>query len=414
VPEWSYHHALKNRRLAVLLCGIAVSSVGDGMLIVALPLEALKIHGRMPAAFAMSLTIAAPYILSTCLAMAVSLGRLRFPLKPQIVVDCLLRGTTFSALGVAAIGEHLGLAMLLISLLLGSSLRSLANGAARLAATGTVPAEGRYAVNGLLATINNFALYIAGPSVGGLVTAVIGPGWALLCNGISFFLLLVVVLVAVLRKSTMRVASARPFSGLALLKNHPIAWRLLVIVFAFNLLYMPVETSLPLLINDALGGSAGALGAIWTGFGIGALVGAFATNYLRSISRRSLLIGIIAFWGCAMLVLGLATSMLAVAIIFVCAGIGYAPFTPVAYSYIQSFLSGPEEQPVITFWATISALAAPLGLVAAGPLVNALGARGGLMVSALTTIALALAAMRVLRSSVLVVRSSDGDSHHGL
>lgn len=405
--EWSYRRALANRRLAALLGGITISKVGDGMLLVALPLQALRIHGSVPAPVAMSLATAAPYVLSTCFAFTVIFGRRLISPTPLIIADCLLRGAVFCALGVASTGEHLGFAVLLVTLLLGSSLRSLANSAARLTATDMVPAEGRYAVNGLLETVNNFALYIAGPFAGGVITAFAGPGWGLLCNGISFLPLLVVVLLTAPRKAPVRAPAQAPTSGLAVLRDRPIAWRLLLIVFAFNFLYMPVELALPLLVNGLSGGNAGALGVIWTGFGIGALVGALATNYLRAIPRQALLIGIIAVWGGAMIVLALAPSVPIIAVVFACAGIVYAPFTPVAYSYIQSVLSGPEQQPVITFWTTVSALAAPLGLVVAGPLINELGPRGGIAASAFTTLVLAAAAALVLRSSQQAVRSSD-------
>lgn len=410
--EWSYRRALKDPRLATLLFGVVVSAIGEGMLLVALPVQALKIHGGVPAAIAISLAAAAPYVMSTCLAVTVSLGRLRLPLRSQLVADCLFRGATLCLLGLASIGEQLGLAILLILLLVGSSLRSLATSALRLAATGIVGAEGRFAANGLLATTRNFSLYVVGPVLGGVVTASAGPGWVLLCNGISFVALLVVVVVAVPARTARGSDEPRPSSGLVVLKSRPIAWRLLLIVFAFNLLYMPVETALPLLVKDFPGSGAGALGVIWTGFGIGALAGALGTNYLRSIPRRPLLIGIIAFWGGIMLVLAMSPNVVMATIVFVCAGIGYAPFTPVAFSYIQSCLSGPEEQPVITFWVTITALAAPLGLAAAGPLVNTFGPRGGLVASALATITLALISTRVLRSTVPTIRASEGTTHN--
>ncbi|TCO55735.1 hypothetical protein [Actinocrispum wychmicini] len=66
----------------------------------------------------------------------------------------------------------------------------------------------------------------------------------------------------------------------------------------------------------------------------------------------------------------------------------YAPFTPVVYTFVQVVLKPDEQLPVITLWTAGSVLAAPVGLAVAGPLIQAVGARGGLIVSALLTIAL--------------------------
>src|SRR5262245_22915292 len=48
----SYADVLRNPRLAILLSGDAISSLGDGMTFVALPVMALRLRGDVPAAFA--------------------------------------------------------------------------------------------------------------------------------------------------------------------------------------------------------------------------------------------------------------------------------------------------------------------------------------------------------------------------
>ncbi|MFD9816680.1 MFS transporter [Streptomyces sp. NPDC059080] len=195
-------------------------------------------------------------------------------------------------------------------------------------------------------------------------------------------------------ESSRRATSGE--SGLTVLRRLPIAWRLLVVVFLFNLFYMPVETALPLFVNGPLAGSGRDLGTVWTMFGVGAIAGALLTNYLRTVPKQTLLVGIIAAWAGAMFGLASAQNVLTASISFFFGGLIYAPFTPIAYSYLQSFLTEEDEQPVITLWSTASALAAPIGLVTAGPLIYFAGGRGGILLSALITLALALAAVRVV------------------
>jgi MFS family permease len=82
---------------------------------------------------------------------------------------------------------------------------------------------------------------------------------------------------------------------------------------------------------------------------------------------------------------------------FFLGGLIYAPFTPIAYTYVQSMLTPDEQQPVVTLWAAGAVLAAPVGLALAGPLVSAAGAKDAMIISALLTIALVPLAASCLR-----------------
>ena len=159
---------------------------------------------------------------------------------------------------------------------------------------------------------------------------------------------------------------------------------------------MPVEVALPLLVRGPLDASGSALGELWTSFGIGALIGALATNQLRRLPQTTLLVAIIAAWAGCVGVLASAPNVAVAATAFAVGGLIYAPFTPVAYSLVQSRLGPDQQQPVITLWAAGSAVAAPIGLVIAGPLVQLTGVRGGLLTSAALTLALVPAAAHAL------------------
>lgn len=389
-PEWSYGQALKNPRLTLFLGGVAFSGIGDGMLIAAIPLLAMKIHGDLPVAIAVSLAAAAPFVSSTAVALPFGLGRRRFPVRAGLVSDCLLRGAALAAAGLVAVSEALTIFALIGAMFVGSALRSVGAPSMRLAALGMVPSHGRLAVNGLLATVRQFTLYVVGPAIGGLVAAFAGPEWALVVDGATFLPLLFATLVVVPRSPSTREGAKENESGLKVMRGIPVAWRLLIVVFFFNLLYMPVEVALPLLVNGPLGGDGKSLGIVWTLFGAGALLGALATNFLRSVPQLPLLIGIIGAWGTTTVGLALSQNVPSAATAFFIGGVVYAPFTPVAYSYLHSFLSEKDEQPVLTLWSTVSTLAAPIGLLAAGPLVHALGGRGAVFLSAFLILALAL------------------------
>ena len=61
----SYRDVLRNRHVAGLLLGDLLANAGTGMIIVAMPVQILSIHGRVPEAIAIGLVEAAPFVLST-------------------------------------------------------------------------------------------------------------------------------------------------------------------------------------------------------------------------------------------------------------------------------------------------------------------------------------------------------------
>jgi hypothetical protein len=110
---------LRDRQVPGLLLGDLLANVGTGMLIVAMPVQTLSIHGNVPKAVAIGLVEAAPFVLSTILALSIGLGRVRVPPRTLLITDCVLRSLTFAALGVLAVTDQLTLQVLIIGLLFG-------------------------------------------------------------------------------------------------------------------------------------------------------------------------------------------------------------------------------------------------------------------------------------------------------
>src|SRR5215470_16149453 len=75
----SYREVLRDKHVAGLLLGDLLANVGTGMIIVAMPVQTLSIHGNVPKAIAIGLVEAAPFVLSTIFALSIGLGRVRVP-----------------------------------------------------------------------------------------------------------------------------------------------------------------------------------------------------------------------------------------------------------------------------------------------------------------------------------------------
>jgi hypothetical protein len=98
--------------------------------------------------------------------------------------------------------------------------------------------------------------------------------------------------------------------------------------------------------------------------------------------------------------LAFTSSLTAAMIVFGLGGLVWAPFTPVVYSFLQSGLASHEQQQVVTLWTTGSLVAAPLGLMVGGPLIELTGTTGGLVLSGgLTLLLVPIAALAVLGRS---------------
>ncbi|WP_020524944.1 MFS transporter [Catelliglobosispora koreensis] len=403
-PNLSYREALRDRRVAGLMLGDLLANAGTGMLIVAMPVQTLSIHGSLPKAVAIGLVEAAPFILATVLALSIGLGRVRIPPRTLLVADCVLRALTFAALGFLAITERLTLPVLIGGLLFGSVFRMAGASSRRLLATSIAGERGQFAVNGLLGVNATFALYIVGPVLGGIIVATTGAGTALFFDALGALILLGAVLVSVpattakaVRETHAGTARA-PESGWSILRRRPVAVQLLIVTFFFNFFYMPIEIVLPLYVGETLGTDASGLGLMWGALGLGAFAGAALVNQLRNLPQRHVLIAIIGLWAACPIALALTSDLTVALVVFGLGGLVWAPFTPVAYSFLQAGLREDEQQQVVTLWTTGSAVAGPLGLIIGGPLIALAGITGGLVVSGvLTLLLLPIAALAVLR-----------------
>ncbi|HZC70996.1 MAG TPA: MFS transporter [Jatrophihabitans sp.] len=392
----SYREVLRDRHVAGLLLGDLLANVGTGMIIVAMPVQTLSIHGNVPKAIAIGLVEAAPFVLSTVLALSIGLGRVRVPPRTILISDCVLRSLTFATLGVLAVTNNLTLQVLIVGLLFGATFRIAGSSSRRLLATSMAGEEGRFAVNGLLGLNTTFALYIVGPVLGGVIVATTSAGGALFADACGAVILLAAVLMSVPRAVVVHRTSAGE-SGWRVLRRRPVAARLLVVVFFFNFFYMPIEVALPLYVRGTLDAGASALGLMWGALGVGAFIGATLVNQLRNLPQRQVLIAIIGLWAVCPIVLALVSTLPVAMIVFALGGLVWAPFTPVAYSFLQSDVEPHEQQRVVTLWTTGSMVAAPLGLAAGGPLVEISGTTGGLALSGvLTLLLLPIAALAVL------------------
>lgn len=394
-----YLRLLADRRIRRLAAGDLLSSVGDGMVIVAIPWEALHLaHAQgVGEGLAVSAAASANALVGVPLALASGLGRRHPDPRRVLLADCVLRGAVFALIGALGLTGRLGLWGLVGLLAAGSVLHPLALTSRRLIATDLAGPEQRLAVNALLVTQLSLATWTIGPALGGLVTATVGASTVFALDGASFLPLLLAVLVLPAdagRHGTQPREVGRR-SGLAVLRSRPEVAGLLALTLAVDLLYYPVEVALPIHVQQSLGG-AQVLGSMWAGFGLGAVAGSLLSGLLGRLPQRAVLFGAITGWAVSLSVFTASSQVIWALAAFTIGGVLWAPFIPVVYTLVQGAVAADEQQPVLTIWTAIILTAAPLGLALGGPLVIALGASATLWTSALATLTVGATALIVL------------------
>ena len=406
-----YLRLLADRRLRRLVVGDLLSCMGDGMAVVAIPWEALHLaHLQgIGEGLAVSAAASANVLVGVPLALAAGLGRYRPDPRGVLLADCALRGSVFVLIGALAATGRLGLWGLVGLLAAGSVLHPLALSSRRLIATDLAGPRQRLAVNGLLVTQLSLATWTIGPALGGLVTATVGAAAALALDGVSFLPLLLAALVLPASAGRHGTEPRRrgQRSGLAVLRSRPGVTGLLALTLAVDLLYYPVEVALPIHVQQTLG-DAQVLGAIWAGFGAGAVAGSLLAGMLGRLPQRYVLVANIAGWALALGAFTASSQVPAALSAFTVGGVLWAPFIPVVYTLVQGQVTPDEQQPVLTIWTAIILAAAPLGLTLGGPLVTALGAAGTLWTSAASTLALGAVALVTL----ILARGAGGSPDH--
>lgn len=420
-PYWP---AISHPVLRRLLPGLALSALGDGMSAVAIAWLALRLAPASSRGLWVGAAVAA-YSLPGAVG-AVALRRwMRGRGGARLAgVNAILRAAALGAIGCLAF-VHVLDPLGYVGLLGVSSLLSAWGLAGKYTLIAdALSGEQRVAGNTVFGVADQLS-YMIGPALAGVLTATAGPAVVIALDAASW---------AVLAVSYARVGplltgsgpagsgpaagepSGRELSGggdagesssgdappavpavpaagpggWAVIRANRALLGLLVLSFAFYFLYGPVEVALPVHVATDLHGSAAVLGTFWAVFGVGALVGELSAPFLRRLPVWPTMTWIVFGWGLAIVPLGLDTPLW-VALTAFCAGaVIWGPWMSLSMAVFQDASPSAALSQVLAARGALMTLASPVGTALGGPLVAALGARGTLLTSGLTTVALAI------------------------
>ncbi|AUG76942.1 MFS transporter [Kitasatospora sp. MMS16-BH015] len=387
-----YRALARERSFRRLLPALAGSDLGDGMSMVAVPWLALSVAPAGRVGLYVGAAVAA-YALPGVVG-ALVFGRWLRARSPRrlLVADSLLRAVLLGAVPLAWAAGALHPALYL-ALLAGSSVLHAWGSAGRYSLVAQVlPPEHRLAANALLGASSSAAI-VLGPAAAGLLATLLSPAWLIGLDAASF-----AILALLAHRSTTTAAAPGPAGpptpprrgeGLRLLRRQPELLGILTLTWAFNFLYGPVEVALPLHITTELHAEASLLGAYWTAFGAGAVLGGLAAGLLRRLPLWTVTLGIVAGWGLTLLPFGFGAPAAATVTCFGMGGLVYGPFTALTFTLFQNRTPTAQLTTMLATRTGALLTAAPVGTALGGPLTAAFAPHTVIAASGAATLLLA-------------------------
>lgn len=246
----------------------------------------------------------------------------------------------------------------------------------------------------LLNSITINAARIFGAAAGGLIAAGLGLALCFALNGVSFL----VVVLTMLLMDTSRIAQPprapraprQVREGFRYVGRTPRLLFPLLMVAIVGMLAWEFQVSLPLLASATFHGGAGTYGAMTSVMGAGAVAGGLVSASRKHIGTRALALSAIG-WGAAITVAALAPTLpIEYAVLLF---VGYGSITFNAYGKIALQMTAQPDMRgrVMALWALAWVGSTPIGGPIVGWVGEHLGARWGLLVGGIPTLAIGLA-----------------------
>ncbi|CAM5595399.1 MFS transporter [Streptomyces atroolivaceus] len=301
-----YRPVMSHTTLRRILPGFAVSSLGDGMAVVAVSWLAIELAPAADRSVWVA-SAAAAYTLSGA-AGALLLGRFLRHRRPALLAgwDAALRAVMLGAIPVLHAFDALGIKGYVVLLALSSVLHSWGQAGIYTLIARVLPARDHLAGNAVLSGVGSVAT-VAGPPLATLLIVLGGPATVLAVDAATFLVLAVTFLLLVPGEGVPepQEEQASRAAGFSVIRQTPALSGLLALSFAFFFLFGPVYVALPLHVSEGLGAPAGVLAAFYTAFGAGAVLGSFLTGFLSRWRMWPTTLGIVTLFGLLMLPLGL-------------------------------------------------------------------------------------------------------------
>jgi Transmembrane secretion effector len=404
---------LGNRDFALLVAGMAVSLLGDGIYLVAIAWQVYELSDAPTALSLVGVAWTVPIVAFVLLGGVVSD---RFDRRRVMIAADLLRAAAIALLGILALADMLELWHICALVAVYGAGESFFGPAQAAIVPQIVPRHLLVQANSLNQLVNPITMRLAGPALGGLAVAGLGAGGAFLLDAGSFLVsaaaLLLMHSYPLVRTGAIsaRSALADIAEGFRYARSQPWIWGTLLAATASMLAFWgPVEVLVPYIVKNELGGGAGQLGLVFAAGGLGAVVAAVLMAQ-RGLPRRHMVVLYVS-WALATLAVagfGFATelwhAMAAELVAGALGAVGMIVWMTLTHRLVPTELRGRIES---VDWL-VSVGLVPVSFALTGPVAAVLGARATLVAAGVLG---ALAAIAFLFFPGMRQTERDGSVH---
>ena len=375
--------ALKERQFRLLWLGQATSTLGDGLVPVALAFAVIQSLDRGPTA--LGLVLAAGSLPLVVFVLAGGVWADRLPRQMVMLVSDSVRGLVQATAAVLLLTDNAEVWHLAVLM----AIYGTAQAFFQPAATGLVPATispGRLQQANALLGLSRSMAFVLGPAVAGVIAATTNPGIVFVFD--SFTFAVSATSLALLRLPRGRRAGERQSffadlkGGWHELVSHTWLWVIVAWAAAFlGIVVAPYMTLGPVVAKESLGGPA-AWGLIAAGWGIGTVVGGLIAMRWKPLRPMLVCCAAVLLIAPAMILLALRAPAPLIAVFNALGGSGMGMFGAFWQTTLQQHVREDALSRVSAWDWMGSYLFLPLGLVLAGPVSSAIGVSETLWISA--------------------------------
>jgi len=253
---------------------------------------------------------------------------------------------------------------------------------------------------------------LVGPSLAGILVALVGEGVVFLLNGLSYLAVIAALLAIRVPPNSHRAqADAELWSHLREGLSYVAAFKpiraVLLLLAAVNLLGISATVILPIFAGDVMHGDADTLGLLVGSIGVGALVGALYMATRRSVlGLGQVIVAAVSLFGASLVLLSTCRRPLTAAPVLVLAGFGMMVHMASSNTIVQTLVDPGKRGRVMSFYAVAFMGSAPFGNLLMGSVASRLGAPWAVCLGGLCCLAGAAAfarALPALRAEVLPI-----------
>jgi len=281
---------LAHRDFRLLWTGLAVSLLGDGIYLVAIAWQVLRISNDPKALAVVGLAWTLPTVL---LLMVTGVLTDRLPRRRLMLTADFVRLVAIGAMGVLTITGNVRLWHLIVLAAVYGAGEALFGPANSAILPDLVPADQLVQANSLAQFVRPFAQTLMGPALGGVLVGTVGSGWAFVIDAATFAWSASMILRMTERPSVRHPDAdsthwADLKEGFRFVRSRTWLWASMGIATVSLLCFWgPFEVLVPYLIKNELHGSAFDLGLLFAAGGLGSIIVA-AISGQRGMPRRPL------------------------------------------------------------------------------------------------------------------------------